>query len=61
MNKEVINPIEQSTDETSDSCPRCGNTLVTKQESNQTLKYCITESFDLKLGKITSCGFSKIV
>lgn len=61
MNKEIINPIEQSTEETSDSCPKCGNTLITKQENNQTIKYCITETFDLKLEKVTTCGYTKII
>lgn len=55
--KEFINPIEHSLEETSDSCPKCGNPLATKQENGKTIKYCITESFEVASGKVTHCGY----
>ena len=58
MQKEIINPIEKDMKETSDSCPKCGNSLVNKEENNQLVKYCITESFDVKSGTVTACGYS---
>ncbi len=61
MQKEALNPIEHSFEETGDSCPKCGNTLMRKQESNRIIKYCVTESFDVKSGKVTPCGFVKTV
>lgn len=61
MNKEIFNPIEQSVEETDDSCPKCGNTLVTKSENNQIIKYCVTESFDVQTKSVTVCGFSKTI
>ncbi len=61
MQKEILNPIEQSLEETSDSCPKCGNTLITKQENIHTIKYCITESFDIKTGIVTACGYKKVM
>lgn len=59
MNKEQLNTFEHSFIETSDSCPKCGNPLVTKQENGNTIKRCITESFDLATQKVTACGFIK--
>lgn len=61
MNKEVLNPIEQSLEETDDSCPKCGNTLLIKSENNQVIKYCVTESFDVQTKSVTICGFSKVI
>lgn len=59
MNKEFINPIEHSLEETSDSCPKCGNPLAAKHENGRTVKYCITESFDVASGTVTHCGYSR--
>jgi hypothetical protein len=59
MNKEIINQTEHSLEETSDSCPKCGNPLVTKNENGHTIKYCITETFDVASKTVTPCGYQR--
>ena len=61
MNKEIINQFEHDFKETSDSCPKCGNQLVIKQENTIFTKYCLTESFDVTTKTVTRCGYSKVL
>ncbi len=59
MNKEIVNMLEQQLQETDDSCPRCGNPLITIVENNFTLKKCTTQSFDVKTKSVIPCGYTK--
>jgi ribosomal protein L37E len=59
MNKEILNVFDHDFKETSDSCPRCGNPLISKPEER--LKVCVTQSFDVKSNAIIPCGYSKII
>lgn len=61
QNKELFNPIEIALEESEDSCPKCGNPLLTMNENGQLVKKCMTESFDVASKTVISCGYIKML